>query len=254
MQYSVAHFQYHFAESWQQDVFEQALCDLGFDTLDGTDAYIQTSLLDSQALDTLLQDTPEVQLIGIEACADENWNQTWESEHAIQQLPMDVTIVPHCAFGAGHHETTGMMIDALMERDLTGCTVLDNGCGTGVLAIMAKKRGAEHVVAVDIDDHSVQNTLENAQLNNVQLDIQLSDHPVEGQYHLIMSNIHRNILLSQMADYSRLLLPNGELWLSGFYADDVAILVDVAAQHGLQLDQHNTRGDWQMLRLKRSNN
>ena len=136
MQYSVAHFQYNFTESWQQELFEQALCDIGFDTFDGTDAYIQTSLLNEDELNTLLSENTDVTLSSIELCEDKNWNETWEAEHPVMELPLGVRIVPHCAFGAGYHETTSMIIDALLQTDLTSKTVLDNGCGTGVLGIM----------------------------------------------------------------------------------------------------------------------
>ncbi|MGM9810127.1 MAG: 50S ribosomal protein L11 methyltransferase, partial [Paludibacteraceae bacterium] len=172
MKYSVAHFQTSFAEQWQADVFAQALCDIGFDTIDGSDAYIPTTQLDTAALQTLAAQTEGVSLLSVEDCPDENWNAVWESEHPAEQLPMGVVIIPHCAFGAGHHETTGMLIDALMERDWTGCRVLDNGCGTGVLGIFAAKRGAESVLAIDIDDKSVENTRENIARNGVTIEAQ----------------------------------------------------------------------------------
>ena len=253
MQYSVVHFAFSFAQEWQADVFAQSLFDLGFDTLDGADGYIQTCLLDTAALETLVAQTEGVAIIGIETCPDTNWNAAWESEHTVENLPMGVVIVPHCAFGAGHHETTGMMIDALMQRDLQGCCVLDNGCGTGVLGIMAAKRGAKRVVAVDIDDKSVANTQENAARNAVSIEVHLGDHPIPLSddktvpYDLILSNIHRNILLAQLSDYARL---GREVWLSGFFEEDAEMLIVAAQTVGFRLIGKDVRNGWCFLAFK----
>ena len=293
MQYSVAHFQTSFAEQWQADVFAQSLCDIGFDTIEDTpsdndnsqivncpivqslSAYIPTAHLDIPSLQALVTQTEGVSLLSVEECPDENWNAVWESEHAAEQLPMDVVIIPHCAFGAGHHETTGMMIDALMERDLSGYRVLDNGCGTGVLGIFAAKRGADTVLAIDIDDKSVENTRENAARNGVEIETKqgtletLADDfgrrhltgdagvspAVNGQFvncqivqsfDLILSNIHRNILLSQLPLYARL---TKEVWLSGFYEDDAPALIAAAEEVGFRVAKLNTRNNWCMLQL-----
>ncbi|MGM9836949.1 MAG: 50S ribosomal protein L11 methyltransferase [Paludibacteraceae bacterium] len=266
MLYSVAHFKFRFAEAWQADVFAQALFDIGFDTIDGEDAYIPTAALETAetALQQLVADTRGVELLSIDACPDQNWNAVWEAEHPVEELPLGVRIVPHCAFGAGHHETTGMMIDALLRTDLTGKTVLDNGCGTGILGIFAAKQGAARVIAVDIDDKSVQNTAENALLNGVQIEVSQGSmppcpSPADGAsqtisapaYDLIMANIHRNILLQQMPLYAQYLRQGGMLMLSGFYADDCSDLVSAAAQHHLRLTRTDTKADdaavWAML-------
>ena len=304
MQYSVAHFQTSFAEQWQADIFAQALCDIGFDTIEDTpsdndnsqmvncqivnckivncqivqflSAYIPTAHLDIPALQALVAQTEGVSLLSVEECPDENWNAVWESEHTAEQLPMDVLIIPHCAFGAGHHETTGMMIDALMERDLSGCRVLDNGCGTGVLGIFAAKRGADSVIAIDIDDKSVENTLENAARNGVTIralqgtlenltddfgrrhltgdagvspavNCQIVNCQIVQSFDLILANIHRNILLSQLPLYARL---TKEVWLSGFYEQDAPVLIAAAEKVGLHVVGHNQRNGWSMLQLR----
>lgn len=252
MKYSVARFSFSFAEPWQEEVFTQSLCDLGFDTLDGSDAYIPTDVLDAHRADIeqFIADTEGVTLLSFDECPDENWNATWEAEHPMEELPLGVKIIPHCAFGAGHHETTGMMISALLQTDLTGKSILDNGCGTGVLGIFAALRGATHVLAVDIDDKSVLNTQENATLNGVQIETRLGDTPPAGHYDLIMANIHRNILLSQMSLYARYLNPGGQLWLSGFYADDCPALTAAAENVGLTHTATRTDGDWCMLEFQ----
>jgi ribosomal protein L11 methyltransferase len=258
MQYSVVHLTYSFAEEWEQDLLEQSLCDIGFEVFDGADAYIQTAVLEEnqEALQALIADTEGVALLGIEACEDINWNATWEAEHEIVELPMGVRITPHCAFGAGHHETTSMMIEALLEAKeqglfLTERHVLDMGCGTGVLGIMAKKCGATSVVAVDIDDKSVTNTLENAGANGVTLDVRLGSTPPDGAYDLILANIHRNILVEHMPMYAKTLKDGGELWLSGFYAEDIPHLAKAAEAVGLHHVETRNTNEWQWLRLNK---
>lgn len=256
MQYSVVHLSYNFSEEWEQDLLEQALCDIGFEVFDGADAYIQTAVLEEiqAALQELIAETEGVELLGIEECEDINWNAAWEAEHEIVELPMNVRITPHCAFGAGHHETTSMMIAALIEAEQQGYFaqerhVLDMGCGTGVLGIMAKKCGAAEVVAVDIDDKSVANSLENAEANGVELDVRLGSTPPEGKYDLILANIHRNILVEQMPAYARNLKQGGEVWLSGFYAEDIAYLVEAAENVGLTHTGTRNTNEWQMVKL-----
>ncbi len=258
MQYSVVKLKYLFQDTWQQDLFEQDLCDLGFEVFDGENAYIQTSALEEnqEALDALIGNTEGVSLLSIEECEDINWNATWEAEHEIVELPMGVRITPHCAFGAGHHETTSMMIEALMEAQEQGYFaqerhVLDMGCGTGVLGIMAKKCDATSVVAVDIDDKSVANTLENAEANGVTLDVRLGSTPPDGAYDLILANIHRNILVEHMPAYAKVLKDGGELWLSGFYAEDIPHLTKAAEAAGLHHVETRNTNEWQWLRLKK---
>ncbi len=255
MQYSVVRLAYSFAEEWEQDLLEQALCDIGFEVFDGENAYIQTTVLEENldALEALIADTEGVELQGIEPCEDINWNAQWEAEHEIVELPLGVRITPHCAFGAGHHETTSMMIEALIEAQESGWFeqeryVLDMGCGTGVLGIMAKKCGATHVVAVDIDDKSVANTIENAQANEVELDVRLGSTPPDGTYDLILANIHRNILVEHMPAYAQNLTMGGELWLSGFYAEDIPHLQQAAESTGLQHIETKERGDWSWMK------
>ena len=257
MKYNVAIIDCTGLEEWQRDVLSQALADMGFDSFEQDGemlrAYVpsdQNSEVRSQISD--FRELAEViaengaRLVSFEACADENWNALWESEHAVEELPMGVRIVPHCAFGAGHHETTAMMINRLMgladER-----VVLDMGTGTGVLGIMAAKLGAKNVVAVDIDENSVKNARENAEANGVTIDVRLGSNVPEGAYSLIMANIHRNILLAQMADYARTLIHGGELWLSGFYEADCPPLIAAAAAQGLQHTGTRENGEWRML-------
>lgn len=267
MRYHVIHLKTAFDAEWQQEVFDQTLCDLGVDTIDGTDYYIPSDVLERQISDiqSHISHTAGVTLLGIEACPDENWNATWESEHPMQELPLGIRIIPHCAFGAGHHETTSMMIETLIEvfsiQHSAFRNVLDHGTGTGVLAIYAKRLGAENVLALDIDDKSVTNALENAALNDVTIDVRLSNDqlpithnpsPVTPYpFHLILANIHRNILLAFMPQYAAILAPEGELWLSGFYEEDAKTLIEAARPYGLQPIETKKNGEWCMIRLKK---
>ena len=241
MKYHVLHITTDFAEEWQKEVFDQELCDLGVDTIDAglepeqaghADYYIPSDLWEQnqEAIQAQISDTEGATLLSVEEVPDENWNAVWEAEHPVQELPLGVKIIPHCAFGAGHHETTAMMIEALInfKSQISNFkfNVLDNGCGTGVLGIFAKKLGAAHVLAVDIDDKSVQNTLENAALNGVELDVRLGSVNEQGErsvlrqtegrsvFDLVLANIHRNILLAQMPIYARIIKEGGEVWMS----------------------------------------
>ena len=250
MQYVEVKFDYSFGEDYLLDLFIQGLADMGFESFTDDAAYISAQQFDEQALRVYAKENGQV-IRSVMTIDDQNWNATWEAEHPVQELPLGVRITPHCAFGAGYHETTAMMIDALLGCDLTGWTVLDMGCGTGVLGIFAKKRGATSVVAVDIDDKSVANTLENAADNGVTLDVRLGDTPPEGRYDLILANIHRNILIAQMADYARFLKPGGEVWMSGFYEADCQTIISEASRYGLANSDKKERGDWRWLAFKK---
>lgn len=284
MKYHVLHITTDFAEEWQKEVFDQELCDLGVDTIDAglepeqaghADYYIPSDLWEQnqEAIQAQISYTEGATLLSVEEVPDENWNAVWEAEHPVQELPLGVKIIPHCAFGAGHHETTAMMIEALMTphltspcrggTTLTGKNVLDNGCGTGVLGIFAKKLGAAHVLAVDIDDKSVQNTLENAALNGVELDVRLGSVNEQGErsvlcqtkgrsvFDLVLANIHRNILLAQMPIYARIIKEGGEVWMSGFYETDCPALEEEAKKNGLRLIEVRANGEWRMMRCRK---
>lgn len=278
MKYHVLHITTDFAEEWQKEVFDQELCDLGVDTIDGglgpeqaghADYYIPSDLWEQNqdAIQAQISDTEGATLLSVDAVPDENWNAVWEAEHPVQELPLGVKIIPHCAFGAGHHETTAMMIEALIhfksQISKLKFNVLDNGCGTGVLGIFAKKLGAAHVLAVDIDDKSVQNTLENAALNGVELDVRLGSVSEQGErsvlcqtegqsvFDLVLANIHRNILLAQMPIYARIIKEGGEVWMSGFYETDCPALEEEAKKNGLRLIEVRANGEWRMMRCRK---
>lgn len=253
MRYHCLHIETRFAEEWQADVFNQQICELGVDTIDGDAYYIPSDVWEAQMthIQSQISNTEGAKLLSVEPCPDENWNAAWEAEHPKMELPLGITIMPHCAFGAGHHETTSMMIEALQETDLKGKNVLDHGTGTGVLAIFAKRLGASYVVAVDIDEKSVENAQENAALNREEIEVRLGSTPPEEPFDLILANIHRNILLANMHAYAKNLTLNGEVWLSGFYESDVPVLRTAAEKEGLRVTDVLARHEWRMMKCRK---
>jgi len=255
MRYHVLHIQSTIEKEWLKDLFDQHICELGVDTIDGEDYYIQSDLWEQnhEDIEAFCEYYEDIQLVGVEACPDENWNATWEAEHPIQELPLGIHIVPHCAFGAGHHETTSMLINSLVAADLSDKNVLDHGTGTGVLAIFAKRLGAKHVVAVDIDEKSVENAKENAELNGEEIEVLhtsvFSFQP--SAFSLVLANIHRNILIEFMPQYARSLQAGGELWMSGFYEEDCPALKAAAEKEGLTLIDILANGEWRLMRCRK---
>ena len=259
MRYHVLHIKTAFPEEWRKAVFDQMLCTIGVDTIDGDDYYLPSEIWDQK--EKLIRATIGVeyemdrsaQLISVEACPDENWNAAWEAEHPVQELPLGIRIIPHCAFGAGHHETTSLLINTLLDSDLKGKNVLDHGTGTGVLAIFAKRLGAAHVTAVDIDEKSVENAKENAELNGEEIEVlHTSIYDFKFQiYDLILANIHRNILIEYMPNYATSLQEGGELWLSGFYEADCPLLEEAARKEGLTVTDVLANGEWRLMRCRK---
>ena len=210
-----------------------------------------------------------------EVLPDKNWNEEWEKQHQPVLVESDngsriwvhapfhehrtdvdyeIEIEPKMSFGTAHHQTTYMMLSYLAELPLEGLRVLDMGCGTAVLAILAKMRGASYVEAIDIDEWAYNNALENAQRNSVELDIHIGDASLltaDKHFDLIIANINRNILLNDMAAYAAVLNPGGTLLLSGFYQNDVAVLQQHAATLGLHLVQQKERQTWAALELQK---
>jgi len=180
---------------------------------------------------------------------NENWNAKWEEEyepvnvedrvvvrapfHTKSDALLDVVIKPNMSFGTGHHDTTWMMIKAMLGLDLKGSVVLDMGCGTGVLAIVAKLLGAERVLAIDIEEGAVDNTAENVALNGVSIDedftidcgtSELLASKYKGLNNIILANINRNVLIDDMSTYNKVLKQGGSIVFSGFFSVDVEIM------------------------------
>ncbi len=198
----------------------------------------------------------------------ENWNKTWEenyfkpicinnqcviksSFHAdYPDVQYVINIDPKMAFGTGHHETTSLIIEEILNLDVTNKSILDMGCGTGVLAILSAMKSANDIVAVDYDIWSYNNTLENIKLNktdNIKVlhgDVSVLD---DKKYDIIYANINKNVLLQDISEYAKRLNPNGNLMLSGFYESDIEDINEVADKCQLKLSKKTTKNEWAML-------
>ena len=245
------------------DVLTGLLADIGFESFmeqpDGTlSAYIpKASFLPSQ-LETALQAFPLPGTDITYTCTepeDKDWNEEWEKNffrpiviegrcvvHStfhrdLPQAEYDIVINPQMAFGTGHHETTSLILEELLDADLTGKSVLDMGCGTSILAILARMRGADPVDAVDIDEWCVNNSLENIELNGVDhIQVRQGDASIlaeMGPYDVVLANINRNILLADMRQYVARMNPGATLLMSGFYEEDVPLIRAEGEQLGL---------------------
>lgn len=199
-----------------------------------------------------------------------NWNSEWEKNFSPimvadkvsirapfhENVAADYTIIiePKMSFGTGHHETTHLMVEHLLELDLTAKKVLDMGCGTSVLAILAEMRGAAAIDAIDIDNWCYVNSLENVTRNNCK-NIQVFEGDasllINKKYDVIIANINRNILLNDIATYSNCLEKGAILLLSGFYEDDIPIIDAAATKYGLELQEFKKRNNWVALKYQK---
>jgi len=199
---------------------------------------------------------------------DQNWNEVWESNFpfvliqdkclirapfhkSIEGIQYDLIIEPKMSFGTAHHETTYMMIEFILDTEFRDLNVLDMGCGTGVLAILAAKKGANQITAIDNDEWAYNNTLENIHRNSVQFaKVLLGDVSLlieDEQYDVIIANINRNILTKDIPNYAKSLNKGGKLFLSGFYKEDFQIIDEVAKFNGLKFNQLKERNNWAAL-------
>lgn len=271
MQYIKAIFKFENIEEYQQDLLISDLADLGFDTFEdsesGFTAFVIKENFSEQALKSLLAENVEAfsSAYILEDIADENWNSEWEKNfspliiddvcyvratfHEPQpSYPYEIIIDPKMAFGTGHHQTTTMMMQYILAADLKDKNILDMGCGTGILAILASKLGAKSLVAIDYDDICYESTLENAALNNViNLKALCGSKEVipEETYDVIFANINRNILLDQIRRYADVLTSTGKIFFSGFYLDpDLGMITAECAKYGIKYLDHKQNGDW----------
>ena len=197
-----------------------------------------------------------------------DWNEEWEkhffepiiigdeclihsSFHTdLPDVKYKIIIDPKMSFGTGHHETTSLMIGEILTMNFEDKAVLDMGCGTAVLAILAAKRGAKNVLAIDIDDWCVENSLENIHKNNTpDIEVLLGDAELlkDRKFNIIIANINRNILLNDMAIYASCMNVGDELFLSGFYQEDIPILEEEANRHQLQFIKSKEKNNWSLM-------
>ena len=258
------------------EILMAELAEVGFDSFEdtptGIKAYIPKNSWNEQILqDIYLLSNPEFTIsYQITEIEQVNWNEEWEKNfspivvedlctvranfHPVPNTRYDIVITPKMSFGTGHHETTYMMLQQLLPLSLEGTKVLDMGCGTGILAIMAALRGARDITAIDIDPWCVENATENVQQNDCSF-ITIKEGDVSliagEQYNLILANINRNILLSDIPAYTQALLPQGLLLVSGFYEEDLPAIKEKCQEVGLTYLSHIERNRWVSAKFQR---
>ena len=258
------------------EILMAELAEVGFDSFEDTPTGIKAYIPKDSWNEHILQDiyllsnpefTISYQITEIEQV---NWNEEWEKNfspivvenlctvranfHPVPNTRYDIVITPKMSFGTGHHETTYMMLQQLLPLSLEGAKVLDMGCGTGILAIMAALRGARDITAIDIDPWCVENATENVQQNDCSF-ITIKEGDVSliagEQYNLILANINRNILLSDIPAYTQALLPLGLLLVSGFYVEDLPAIKEKCQKIGLTYLSHIERNRWVSAKFQR---
>lgn len=262
------------------DVLAAVLGEAGFESFvereGGLSAYIQQSLCDEETIKNALTDFPlpdtQITYSYVEA-EDKNWNEEWEKNffqpivigdrcviHStfhtdVPKAEYDIVINPQMAFGTGHHETTSLIIGELLDSELQGKSLLDMGCGTSILAILARMRGAAPCTAIDIDEWCVRNSIENIELNQVtDITVEQGDAAAlagKGPFDIVIANINRNILLNDMKQYVACMHPGSELYMSGFYVDDIPVIREEAERNGLSFVHYKEKNRWAAVKLQK---
>lgn len=261
-----------------RDVLIAELAEIGFDSFLEGDQGFEASLEDNSISEEVIQETLSFFTEGgnvsykLRSEEKQNWNELWESNYPMVEIndrclirapfhqpekpyEYELIITPKMSFGTGHHATTSLMVNSLMKLDCKGKTVLDAGCGTGILAIMAMKLGASQADGCDIEEWAVENSIENAEVNGVAFNVKLGvteEFFRENNYHIILANINKNVLLEEIPLYARLLLNGGSLLLSGFYEKDVDDLVKHAEGFGLHSKGFDVKDQWATITLEKS--
>ena len=240
------------------------------ETETGISAYVQKDLWSETILEDIqILDNPEFKIdYTFEEIEQVNWNEEWEKNfeaievdgkchvrapfHEKTNAEYDIVIEPKMSFGTGHHETTHMMIQHILETDFTNKKTLDMGCGTAILAILAEMKGAQPIDAIDIDNWCYLNSIENAERNNCKhISVYEGDASLLSgkKYDIIIANINRNILLNDMQQYVDCLNANGILFLSGFYTEDIPFISESCTSKGLTYVKQFERNNWVALKF-----
>ena len=268
---------YYFKVKPLQPAVEILIAELGYagfesfvETEEGVTAYIQKEEWNENILDDIhILNSKEFKITyTFEDIEQTNWNAEWEKNfnpiivdnqcsvrapfHEKPNTKYDIIIEPKMSFGTGHHETTHMMIQHILKNDFEGKSVLDMGCGTGVLAILAEMKGAKPIDAIDYDNWCYLNSLENVERNNCKhITVIEGDATVlkNKKYDIIIANINRNILLQDMKTYVSCLNDKGMLFLSGFYNDDIPLIQTECENHLLKFAEKLKRNNWVSLKF-----
>lgn len=260
-----------------REIFIAELAELGFDTFQDEDelliAYGELSNINQVSVEEMLKSyqTHTSFSYTFSQVEKQNWNEEWENNfdpifvddkcvvkapfHTIEQsFDYEIIITPKMSFGTGHHATTHLMLSFLLEQPLEQKSAVDLGCGTGILAIMAAKKGATTIAACDIDPWCVENSEENFTLNNikgvsVRLGTAIESFEKPSKFDVVLANINKNVLLGEMSHYCAIMNNNGQLFLSGFYEEDINDLVNHATTLGLTLVEKKTKDNWASIKL-----
>jgi len=258
-------------EDFHKDLLIDSLSKIGFDTFEDTEKGFKAYTPESETI------TGQVKIIAeqfsstfaftfdVVSIPHQNWNEIWESNfeplrinercyiratfHKPQpDYEFEIIVDPKMAFGTGHHQTTALMMEQMMETDFNGKEVLDMGCGTGILAILASRMGAEGIIAIDYDQICFESTIENSSLNKVHNILPLcgsKEAIPEKKFDIILANINRNILLDQIDHYCEVLSPNGLIFVSGFYEHpDLKMINKKSVKSGLKYISHKKKNNW----------
>lgn len=253
------------------------LAEIGFESFiednEGTIAYIQESLFNKEDIENIILAFPIEAKIDyiVKTIEDRNWNEEWEQNY-FQPLLIDnkciiqstfhkqsakydynLIIDPKMAFGTGHHQTTELMIREILKEDFKDKSLLDMGCGTAILAILASMRGANPILAIDIDKWAYDNAIENLELNNVNnVRVQIGGAELLGneKFDIVLANINRNILLKDMHIYASVLNPDGLLYMSGFYLEDIPVIKAEAQKHNLVFCHSAEKENWVVVKFR----
>ena len=271
MSYIEVKFQMNPYQEYISDLLIAELGEIGFESFAPTEDYLEAYILQDNFEESKLKMTLdnfqyEVKIeYTITPIAEKNWNEEWEKNYFepivigndcvihssfhkdIPQAKYDIVIDPKMAFGTGHHETTSLVIDQILNMDLADKSLLDMGCGTAVLAILAAMRGAKNLLAIDIDIWCTDNSIENIAMNNVEgIKVELGGAELlEGlHFDIILANINRNILLADMEKYAACLSIGGELYMSGFYTQDIPLIEAEANRNSLKLISYKEKNNW----------
>lgn len=263
---------------WVSDILKDAFIGLGFDSFmdneNGFEAYCPEEIYSLEEVKkTSRENLFFLENIKIsfeeEKIKQRDWNAEWEKDYpsvrfddfcvvrppfnpAQEGVQYDIIIEPKMSFGTAHHQTTSLIINFISKEDIVGKRIMDMGCGTGVFAILCKKMGASYAKGIDIDVWAAENAKENAERNEVEVEILLGDASLLSEnekFDIFFANINRNILLADIETYSKSIEKNGVLFLSGFYSEDVSILESECKQYGFELTTTQTKDNWAAMRL-----
>ena len=258
-------------EEWLRDVLTAQLGEIGFEsfleTETGIEAFIPVANFSDAEMEYVLNAFQDDFTFSInkEIIKSQNWNEVWEKNYfkplvvnnkCVIRAPFhteypkakyEIIIEPNMAFGTGNHETTTLMIETILENEMENKNILDMGCGSGILGILASMKGAKKVTAIDIDEWSYKGANENAALNKIEnMVVKQGDAYLPGneKFDIVFANIHKNVLINDLPAYSEVLQPGGLLIMSGFYTEDIAEIKPKAESLGLKDNGFKTKNNW----------